>query len=97
MKEEKALWKKGAACPPTKFIPVVELQLAALIRRVVPDSGHSIFEIEQSRLDLRACGEWAPELSRMIRSIESPRPNGTRFGKKNENLIHKVTRRDTKN
>src|SRR5262249_5141052 len=45
------------------------LPLAVLTRRSLPDSGHSIFEIEQLELDLRGCGEWVAELSRMIRTI----------------------------
>jgi hypothetical protein len=51
---------------------------------VIPDSGHSISEIEQSRLDLRAFGEWALKLSRMILAIKSPQPYGTRFGLRKE-------------
>jgi hypothetical protein len=51
---------------------------------VIPDCGHSISEIEQSRLDLRAFGEWALELSRMNRAIKSSQPNGTRFGLRKE-------------
>jgi hypothetical protein len=58
-----------------------DLAVAALTRLALPDSEHSIFEIEQLEFDLRGCGEWASELSRMIRSIESPRPDGTLFGR----------------
>jgi hypothetical protein len=47
---------------------------------VVPDSGHLISEIEQLTDDLRTCGEWTSELSRIIGAIVSLRPNGTRFG-----------------
>jgi hypothetical protein len=35
----------------------MDLTLAALTRRVIPDSGHLNSEIEQSGLDLRACGD----------------------------------------
>src|SRR5215475_11601046 len=64
-----------------------DLVVAILTRRVIPDSGHSISEIEQSELDLRASVEWASELSRMIRSIESPRPDGTRFGRNKKGRV----------
>jgi hypothetical protein len=57
------------------------LPLAVLTRPALPDSEHSILEIEQLEFNLRGCGEWALELSRMIRSIEAPRPDGTLFGR----------------
>jgi hypothetical protein len=52
-----------------------------MTRRALPDSEHSIFEIEQLEFDLRGCGEGASELSRMIRPIESLRLDGTLFGR----------------
>ena len=53
-----------------------------------PEYGHSISEIEQSSPDLQDRVGKAPELSRMIRPIESPRPNGTLFGKNKNGVVH---------
>jgi hypothetical protein len=57
-------------CSPWSDLRQFDLAVAALTRRSLPDSEHSILEIEQLEIDLRVCGEWASELSRMIRLIE---------------------------
>jgi hypothetical protein len=66
---------------PWSVLRQFDLAVAAPIRLALPDSEHSIFEIEQLEFDLRGCGECASELSRMIRAIESPQPDGTLFGR----------------